>query len=368
MTPQFHRLRVSSVRPLTPDSLTVAFEVPDDLRKEFMFLPGQHVNLRVWIDGFEYRRSYSIHRAPYEEIVEVAIKRVQGGVVSNWVFENLKEGDGIDVMTPEGEFYIDTSTLKGSILVVAAGSGITPVISMIKQLLKANSKTSVTLLYGNQDMQNIMFSEEIFDLKNQYLSRFIFVPTFSKQMSEVDLFNGRIDKVKISKLQKLVGSLKNMDVAFVCGPFDMIENVTDALISFGLDEASIRFERFGTPRAELSRPVESQQTIQVEGAVIKVTLDGREHIFTFDENSGSILDAGIALGLDLPFSCKSGVCSTCKAVRLVGEVSMANNYALTKLDLQKGLILTCQSLPATRTVAISYDVRQHLLRPEDGTS
>ena len=356
MAPQFYKLKVSCVKHLTSDSLTLTFEVPEYLRPKYSFLPGQHVNIRVWIEGFEHRRSYSIHRAPYEDSLEVAIKKVKGGVVSNWVFENLKDGDEIEVMTPEGEFCIDTTTSKGPVLAIAAGSGVTPVISIVKQLLKDNSESSVTFLYGNREIKSIMFREEILDLKDRYLKRFTFISTLSRQMSEVDLHNGRIDAVKISELERVVGSFMDLETIFICGPFDMIENVTNALFSFGVEEDSIRFERFGTPREESTPLVGSHKVTLAEGAVIKVTIDGREHSFTFEEGTGSILDAGIAFGLDLPYSCKSGVCSTCRALRLDGEVSMANNFALTKADLRKGFILTCQSLPITRTVAIDYDL------------
>ncbi len=357
MTPKFHPLKVSSIEPLTSDSLSITFEIAESLRSEYTFRPGQHLNLRAWIDEVEYRRSYSICSAPFENTISIGVKRVRGGIFSNWIFHSLRVGDEIEVMTPEGEFYLDTYVSRGPILAIASGSGITPIISMIKQYLRDVPHTTAVLLYGNRDIKHVMFHDDVLELKDKYLNRFIFLPTFSRQRSDVDVHNGRVDADKLIAVEGLVGSLKNFETILICGPFDMIETITKALISLGVDEDSIKYERFGTPNNEETRTTRSNRIERIEGARLKIIFDGLEHSVVFKDDSRSILDAGIEYGLDLPYSCKGGVCSTCKAILLEGDVTMSNNFALTKTDVKQGYILTCQSIPSASTVTVNYDVR-----------
>jgi ring-1,2-phenylacetyl-CoA epoxidase subunit PaaE len=355
---QFYPLEIESLHKITKDSISIRFKVPESLRERFAYLAGQHINLRVFISGEELRRSYSLHRAPHENSLEIAIKKVPGGKVSGWIFDSLEPGMTVDVMTPEGELYLKDATSTKSVLALASGSGITPILSIVKSYLWQISHGKVALIYGNRDLMSMMFREEILGLKNRYIDRFSFLPVFSRQRTDTEIMQGRIDGQRLKDIEAVYGTLSQFDAVLLCGPFDMIESLTLELISLGVDRGKIYCERFGTPQDSRHADHTTTTQVEVKGSSVGVTLDGLEHTLEFDPGSSSILDVGIAYGLDLPYSCKNGVCSTCKAKVYEGKVVMKQNYALTEEEIHKGFVLTCQSVPVTEKVVLSYDVRQ----------
>jgi ring-1,2-phenylacetyl-CoA epoxidase subunit PaaE len=354
MTPRFHRLRIRDVRRETPECVSLAFEVPAELADEYRFVQGQHLNVRAVLDGEEVRRSYSICSGVDDGELRVAIKKVPGGRFSSWANEALKPGDAIDVMTPEGRFFTPLQPEAARHYVAfAAGSGITPVLSLIRTTLAREPRSRFTLVYGNRRLASTMFHEALWELKDRYLSRFVIYNVFSREAQEVDLFNGRIDAAKTRAFLDALIPPETIDEAFVCGPASMIDEVEAALIEAGVPRSHVHVERFGVPGAAAA-PVDD-----AEAAEAKVTLivDGVRREIDFHRGQHSILEAGRAAGIDLPFSCKGGMCSTCRARLLEGEVRMAKNYALEPHEVAAGFVLTCQSYPLTERVVISFDDR-----------
>ena len=354
MTPRFHRLRIRDVRRETPECVSLAFEVPAELANEYRFVQGQHLNVRAVLDGEEVRRSYSICSGVDDGELRVAIKKVPGGRFSSWANEALKPGDAIDVMTPEGRFFTPLQPEAARHYVAfAAGSGITPVLSLIRTTLAREPRSRFTLVYGNRRLASTMFHEALWELKDKYLSRFVIYNVFSREAQEVDLFNGRIDAAKARAFLDALIPPETIDEAFVCGPASMIDEVEAVLIEAGVPRSHVHVERFGVPGAAAA-PVDD-----AEAAEAKVTLvvDGVRREIDFHRGQHSILEAGRAAGIDLPFSCKGGMCSTCRARLLEGEVRMAKNYALEPHEVAAGFVLTCQSYPLTERVVISFDDR-----------
>ena len=355
----FHELKIKKIKKETQDCVSLSFEVPQELSEKFQFKQGQNITVRTTIDGEEVRRSYSICSAPYENELRVAVKKVETGKFSSWSNEKLKPGDVLEVMPPTGRFYTELNpSHQKKYIAFAAGSGITPVISLIKTTLKTELQSNFTLVYSNRSRSSIIFFEELEGLKNKYIDRLHIIYLLSREQTDTPVNFGRINEAKLNELNKLI-KLNKYDEYFVCGPEEMIFTVNDFLEARGVDKKQIHFELFH-PRGIKIEKANMQLTEKSdEGPKSKITvkLDGRAFDFDLSFNSDSILDAALKQGADLPFACKGGVCSTCKARIISGEVKMDSNYALEPDELAKGFILTCQSHPVTDKVIIDYDVK-----------
>jgi ring-1,2-phenylacetyl-CoA epoxidase subunit PaaE len=355
MTPRFHRLRVAEVRRETPDCVSLKFELPAALEADYTFLPGQHLALRAVLDGEELRRSYSVCAGCDDGELRVAVKKVPGGRFSSWVNEALKVGDAIDVMTPEGRFHTPLAPEQARHYVAfASGSGITPVLSLIRTTLAREPRSRYTLIYGNRQQARVMFHEALEDLKDRYLTRFRLFNVFSREAQDVELFNGRIDAAKVRLFLDTLIPPADIDEAFVCGPASMIDEVEGALLAAGVARAHVHVERFGVPGAAAKAPPDDAAAAD---AKLTLIIDGVRREVDFHRGQHSVLEAGRAAGLDLPYSCKGGMCSTCRGKLLEGQVKMAKNYALEPHEVAAGYVLTCQSYPLSERVLISYDDR-----------
>jgi ring-1,2-phenylacetyl-CoA epoxidase subunit PaaE len=355
MTPRFHSLKIAEVRRETPDSVSLCFALPPELRADYAFAPGQHLALRTRLDGEEVRRSYSICSGLDDGELRVAIKKVGGGRFSRWANEQLKAGDAIDVMTPDGRFTVPVDPAHAKHYVAfAAGSGITPILSLAKTLLRREPGSRFTLVYGNRRAATSMFQEELEDLKDRYLARFALFNVFSREEQEVELFNGRLDAPRVRAFLDTLIPVGSIDEAFVCGPASMIDEVEAALHAAGVAPGHVHVERFGTPGAAVAHAEPAE-----DASLAKVTfiVDGLKREVQFQREHGSLLEAGAAAGLDLPFSCKGGMCCTCRAKLLEGQVKMRKNFALEQADLDAGFVLTCQSYPLSERVLLSFDDR-----------
>jgi ring-1,2-phenylacetyl-CoA epoxidase subunit PaaE len=355
MTPKFHTLRIAEVRRETPEAVSLRFAVPKELAPEYAFVQGQHITLRTHLDGQELRRSYSICAGVDDAELRVAIKKVPGGVFSTYANASLKAGDAVDVLTPEGRFHTALNPANAKHYVAfAAGSGITPVLSLIKTTLKREPRSRFTLLYGNRRLATTMFQEELEDLKDRYLGRLILYNLFSREHQDVELFNGRLDAAKVKAFADTLLPVDTMEEAFVCGPGAMLDEVEAALRELGMPPGHIHLERFGVPGTGPAHHVEPGDAAQ---ARVTVILDGGRREVEFHRDDPSLLDAALREGLDLPYSCKGGMCCTCRAKVLEGKVRMDKNYSLEQRDLDAGFVLTCQAHPLTDRVVLSYDER-----------
>lgn len=353
-TPRFHTLRIAEVRRETPECVSLRFEVPDALAGEYLFAPGQHLNLRAHIGGEEFRRSYSICAGLDDGELRVAVKRVPGGRFSAWANEVLVPGREIDVMTPEGRFHVPLDARQAKHYVAfAAGSGITPILSLARSVLAREPRSRFTLVYGNRRQSSVMFHEALEDLKDRYLSRFSLFNVFSRESQDIELFNGRIDAARVRAFVAALIPPATIDEAFVCGPATMIDEVEAALIESGVPRERVHVERFGVA-GEMTAPVDDTDAAS---ARVTIVVDGVRREVDFVPGQHSILDAGLAAGIDLPYSCKGGMCATCRARVLEGEVKMAKNYTLEPPDLAAGFVLSCQAFPLTDRVVVSYDER-----------
>lgn len=353
MALHFHKLTVKDIKHETPDCVSIAFDIPAELQKEFKFIQGQNITIKTDLD--ETRRSYSICSSPLDNELRVAVKKVVNGVFSTFASETLKKGDVLEVMSPTGTFFTELkATNKKEYVFFAAGSGITPVISIIKTILKSEVKSNVTLVYGNKNVSSIIFREELEALKDKHLERFRIYHILSREKADSDFNNGRIDVDKCNQLSMLI-NFNSVDDFFICGPEQMIFTVKDFLKGWGIDSKKIHFELFTTPTREHTKIYTPVKETSEEGSEITVTLDGRSFEFILDYNGNTILDAALAEGADAPFACKGGVCCTCKAKLLEGKVEMESNYGLDKSEVKAGFILTCQSHPRTKKVVVDYD-------------
>ena len=362
MTPQFHPLRVAQVRPETADTISIAFEVPETLRDAYRFTQGQFLTLKAPVDGQDLRRSYSICCGvqDYAERGElrVAVKLVEDGVFSSHLHDTLAPGQLIDVMTPDGRFHVPLDAGAARHYVAfAAGSGITPVLSLIRTTLAVEPRSRFTLVYGNRNVDSIIFSEALEDLKNQYLSRFTLYHVLSRQPQEVDLLHGRLDHARVTAFLQTLIPVDGVDAAFVCGPASMIDEVETALRDAGLDPHRIHAERFGVPVDRQKRAPPHAHADDAGTAELVVVLDGKQHTMRLPMEDGKVLDTALAAGLDLPYACKGGVCCTCRAKVLEGQVEMEKNYTLEPWEMEKGFVLTCQARALTPRVVVSYDER-----------
>ncbi|WP_309602918.1 1,2-phenylacetyl-CoA epoxidase subunit PaaE [Sphingomonas sp.] len=356
MADHFHVLRVAEIVPETDEAMSIRFEVPDDLADAFRFKAGQHLTLKAEIDGEEVRRNYSLCVAPAEGLVKVTIKRIKGGVFSNWVAETLRAGDEIEVMSPHGSFTVPFDADAARRYVgIAGGSGITPIMSLIRTALGEEPNSRFTLFYGNRDSQSVIFLEALADLKDRYMGRLELFHFLAEEEGEIDLFNGMLDAARVGDaIQRLVVEPDHVAAWFICGPGPMMDAAESVLVERGIVRERIHIERFtaGRPSEAMVAQLAAFQE-QAAGQVIAVTLDGRTRKIKFD--GSSILDSARSAGLEAPFACKAGVCATCRAKVLSGKVEMAAHYGLTDEEIADGYILTCQSVPAGDGVAVDYD-------------
>ena len=359
MSIHFHRLTVKDIKKETPECVSVLFDVPAELKKDFQFSQGQSLTMRTTINGEEVRRTYSICSSPLENQLKVAIKKVEGGLFSGFANEQLKKGDILDVMQPVGKFYTELNPAqKKNYLAFAAGSGITPVLSLIKTTLATEPGSIFTLVYGNKNRGSIIFFEELEGLKNKYMERFNLIHVLSREKTDTAVNFGRINTEKLNDLDKLV-DYAGTDEFFICGPEEMIFCVKDFFETKGIDKKKIHFELFTSPGQRTKPEVRSQKS-EKSGpkSRVAVKVDGRS--FDFDLPLASditILDAALKQGADLPYACKGGMCCTCKAKLLEGEVMMDVHWGLEEEEVEKGYILTCQSHPKTEKVVVDFDVK-----------
>lgn len=353
----FHPLRVRELRPEADDALVVSFDVPPDLAETFRFEPGQYLTLRTQAraeaPGQDLRRSYSICAAAGEPL-RVGVRRVPGGAFTTWLHGHLKVGDVLDVMPPQGRFGAALQRRPHHVLAVAGGSGITPILSMLKTVLARDPQSRCTLLYGNRTAASTMFKEELEDLKNRYLARLSLHPVFSREGVDSPLHSGRLDAEKIATLLRLSGPV---DEAFVCGPHALNDEAEAALRAAGLAADRIHIERFGIPPAVGEAAVHAPQAGDATTAVVTIVRDGLTRDVAFRPSDDSILAAAGRAGLDVPYSCRSGVCATCRAKVLEGRVRMDRNFALDPAEVEAGFVLTCQAHPLTERVVVSFDAR-----------
>lgn len=355
MTPKFHPLKIAEVRRETADAISLRFDVPAELAEDYRFVQGQHLTLKARVNDEELRRSYSICAGVDDGELRVAIKKIGGGRFSTWAHDGLQAGDVIEVMTPEGRFHTELDPAQARHYVAfAAGSGITPILSLIKTTLKAEPKSRFTLIYGNRRQNSVIFAEALEDLKDRYMTRFTLYHVFSREEQEVPLFNGRLDRARVASFLDTLIPADNIDAAFICGPGAMIDEVEAGLLAGGLTAERIHLERFGIPESGPAHHVEAGDAPQ---ARITVIADGLKREMEFRATDPSILDVALRAGMDLPYSCKGGVCCTCRARVLEGKVRMDKNYTLEQPDVDAGFVLTCQAHPLTERVVISFDDR-----------
>lgn len=355
---RFHPLKVTDVQRETRDAVVVTLAPRDEDKALFDFTQGQYLTFRRDFDGEELRRSYSVCAGRGEGVLKVGIKRVDGGTFSTWANENLRPGDEIDAMPPMGKFFtpIEPDANK-EYLGFAGGSGITPVLSIIKTVLADEPASRFTLVYANRAISSIMFREELEDLKNTYLGRFSVIHVLEQEGQEIDLFTGRIDAEKMKALFSHWLDAKAVDTAFICGPEPMMLAIAASLREHGLSDAQIKFELFasGQPGRAKAKAVSAVAVAPGTGVQTTVTLDGATRSFEMPRSGQTILDAAIAAQMDAPYSCKAGVCSTCRCKVLEGEVEMAINHALEDYEVRAGYVLSCQSTPLTDRVVVTFD-------------
>ena len=387
MSPLFHPLRVRAILPDTAEAVVVSFDVPDALREVFSFTQGQYLTLRKEIDGSDLRRSYSICAGVDDGELRVGVRKVKGGIFSNWINAHLKRGDEVGVMAPQGRFFVPIEpTLRRHHVGIAGGSGVTPILSTMKTVLAREPLSRFTLIYGNRALKSTMFKEEIEDLKNRYLTRLALHHVFSDERSdEIDnphvasllrpegeqaglgavrrsglpLNTGVMNRDKIGAFLNTVLPASSIDHAFICGPFQMNDEAEAALLAAGVPAQRIHIERFGlAPQAQqIGAVIHEAKPGDAEQARITIIRDGLSREIAFTKDQPSILDAATAAGLEVPFSCTSGVCGTCRAKCISGEVRMERNFALDKNEVANGFVLTCQAHPLTERVTLSFDER-----------
>jgi ring-1,2-phenylacetyl-CoA epoxidase subunit PaaE len=352
----FHPLRVEHVERLTDDAVAVTFRVPPERRAEYAFVQGQHVTIRAQLDGVEVRRSYSIC-APVGGPLRVAVRRLDGGEFSRYATERLRPGDVLDVMTPTGRFFTSLDPAgRRSYCAVAAGSGITPVLSLVATTLAAEPGSTFTLVYGNRTSRSVMFLDELADLKDRYLTRFQLLHVLSREPQETELLSGRIDGPRLRRLLGTVVPAGSVDEWFLCGPFEMVQEARATLLDAGVDPARVHLELFHvagegprpTARAVAERPGAGVSTA-------RVCLDGRVCTVPVERAGRPILDAVLAVRPDAPYACRGGVCGTCRARLVAGEVRMDRNYALDPAEVEGGFVLACQSHPVSAEVVLDFD-------------
>lgn len=353
----FHKLTVSDIYKTTSDCAVLTFEVPDDLKETFQYQQGQYLTLYAEINGEDVRRSYSLCSSPLDNEWKVAVKKIDGGRFSTFANDVLKPGDELQVMPPNGQFFTKVNKNQAKHYVLfAAGSGITPMLSIMKTHLAAEPESTFTLFYLNKNVKSIIFKEEIEGLKNQYFGRVRIFHLLTREARNAELFNGRFTKEKIETFCKMITPVAQIDEAFICGPEEMIFLIKDTLAEAGLDIKKIHFELFSSP--DQKKNGKAKKVIIDRSDFTKVTIIDGGKDFHFEigkDDPDNILDAALAKSADLPFACKGGVCCTCKAKLIEGTVKMKVNYALEEDDVKKGYILTCQAVPTSAKVVVDFD-------------
>jgi ring-1,2-phenylacetyl-CoA epoxidase subunit PaaE len=355
MSLSFHPLRVRSVE-RDADSLVIGFDVPEALRMTFAFTQGQYLTLRADVDGEDLRRTYSICSGAGDGTLRIGVRLLPGGLFSGWAAEHLKPGATLHVMPPQGRFFVPVQPdARRHVLLIAAGSGITPMLSLAKTLLAGEPGSRVTLIYGNRRLATTMFKDEWQDLKDRHLARLTLHHVFSREAQEAPLFHGRLDARRIGEFLRTLVPAATIDEAFVCGPAGMIDDAVAALAAHGLPAEHIHVERFGDPTgAAAQHRIEAGDA---DRAQVTLVIDGLAREVEFRRDDPSILDAARRIGLEVPYACKSGVCSTCKGKLLEGQVRMDRNFALTPAEVAEGFVLCCQSHPTSERVVITLDQR-----------
>ncbi len=350
MRRRFHPLRIAAVDRLCDDAVAVTLAVPDDLAEQMSFRPGEHLTVRRTVDGVEHRRSYSIC-APAGAAPRIGVREIPGGMFSSWLIREVAPGETIEVAEPSGSFRADPA-MAGRHLCIAAGSGITPMLSIAASVL-ANPASSVTMLYGNRETTSVMFAEELNDLKNLHGPRFDLVHVLSREPRDVELFSGRLDADRLRRLLPFKVPLGALDHVWLCGPLGLIEDSRAVLAELGVPEEKIHFELFFVDEPP---PTLRHADRVVEGVTSEVTvvLDGRTTTTPMPRGT-TVLDSAQAVRSDLPFACKGGVCGTCRAKVVDGEVEMVRNYALEPAEVEQQFVLTCQSFPVSDAVTVDFD-------------
>jgi ring-1,2-phenylacetyl-CoA epoxidase subunit PaaE len=357
----FRSLTIKDIRKETPDCISVSFHIPPEWKEEFDFKAGQNITIRTPFAGEELRRSYSICTGPHENELRIAIKKAPGGRFSTYALASLKAAQVLEVLPPTGNFQLSLDEKnKKQYIAFAAGSGITPVISLIKTILKEEPESQVVLVYGNRDRSSIIFREELEALKNIFSERFQLIHIFSREKSDTPLQEGRIDAAKCAMIFKYLLPLTPDQEFLLCGPAAMIFGLRDWLLEQGTDPRHIHFELFSDPEASRQTGLAAATASapkDLQKSQVMIRLDGISHEFQLPFNGDSVLDAAIKQGADLPYACRAGVCASCRAKLLEGQVTMDQNYALADEELEDGFILTCQSHPASPRVVIDFDIR-----------
>jgi len=353
---KFYRLQVATIKNETRDTIAVTFAIPPELAASFAYQQGQHLTLRAMIDDEDVRRSYSICSAVQDNCLRVAIKRTPGGLFSSWANDTLKAGMTVEVMPPMGHFNValDAANVRHYVA-FAAGSGITPILSIIKTTLQAEPKSSFTLFYGNRASSSVIFKDELTDLKDTHMERLKLAYVMSREQQDIELFNGRITKEKCQQFIKHWIRIEDIDVAFICGPEDMMHGVSEALQEAGMPKQHIKVELFAASIPKHHHKARVFDAGARHETEVTVIMDGNATSFTMDKDKESILDAGLRAGIDMRYSCKGGVCSTCRCKLLDGKVDMDANYALEDYEVARGFVLSCQSFPVTDKVVIDFD-------------
>ncbi|RVT93541.1 2Fe-2S iron-sulfur cluster-binding protein [Sphingomonas crocodyli] len=356
MSAGFHTLKILDVRRETDDAISVTLEPAADARGEFDFTPGQHLTLRADIGGEDIRRNYSICVPPGGDL-KIGIKRLPGGAFSSWAMDALKPGGTLEAMPPRGHFtWQFDPAIARTYLCFAAGSGITPILSLIETGLTIEPQSQFTLLYGNRTSNSIMFLEELAALKDRYLGRLQVYHFLTAEADDVELFNGRLDARRIAETLSSLVDPKAVDVAFICGPTAMMDAAESAMLEAGVPQGQVLVERFTADRPDAAQEqAERAAAERAEGLRMQITIDGRRRLVEFHADKGSILESAREAGLAAPFACKAGVCATCRAKLVAGEVRMKTNYGLSADEVAQGYVLTCQAVPLGEGVMLDYD-------------
>lgn len=355
---EFYNIRIANIYKETKDTSVVTFDIPENLQNNFKFIQGQHLTLKKDINGEDVRRSYSLCSSPIENEWKVAIKQIPGGIFSTYANTEFKSGDSLEIMEPTGNFYVDVeSEASKNYIAFAAGSGITPLLSIIKTHLTLEPKSTFKLFYLNQTVKSIIFKEEIEQLKNEFFNRFQVFYFLTKEQRDIPFLNGRFDKEKLSILTKTFIDIEDTNHCFICGPQDMIFLIREELQAAGLDKEKIHYELFFSGSTEaIDKKIAEALKQKSEGTEVTIIDGGTEFHFVMDEDSDTILEGALAAGADLPFACKGGVCSTCKCKIIEGSVEMKVNYALEDYEVKNNFVLSCQSVPTSKKVKLDFDV------------
>jgi ring-1,2-phenylacetyl-CoA epoxidase subunit PaaE len=359
----YHPLTIAEVRPEGSEAVCVTLEVPDDLREAFRFAPGQHLGVRATIDGQEVRRTYSICSATDERHLRIGVRLHERGSMSGHLGRALRVGDKLEVLPPTGRFFITPDAKAArTYCAFASGSGITPILGIVRNVLRHEPGSRFLLFYGNRTTASIMFAEDLLALKDQHPQRLALYFLMSREPQDVELFNGRLDAAKVGVLGRELFDARGVDAYFLCGPDTMIDSVKEGLMSLGVEQSRVHSEHFASDVKQVRlkpdpQEVALQADLQKAQTQVTVVLDGRRRTFEMASDGTTVLEAAEAAGLELPYSCRAGVCSTCRTRVVSGAVTMMTNYALEPWEVEAGYVLCCQALPAAPELEITYDER-----------